>query len=235
METIATWTAAWAKIQNLEHELQPELSSTNSWSKEAFYLQKYLLLTEHQSAGRGRGTNEWVDIQPGSTLLSSWCFPLQKAVQPIASPLVGLCLHRAAVKAWPHLQWSLKAPNDLYLKNKKIAGLLLENVTAGHQHLFIVGLGVNVRSHPEVDRAGHLEEFTKSNTTKEQWFQFLDVWWHELQQTIPETFHTTLTPDHCRQILSALNHSPMLIAKYDKVLPDGSLVQDGITRPWMEI
>ena len=74
---------------------------------------------------------------------------LQDYVQPTLSPLVGLALYKACSGTWPFLNWNLKAPNDLYISNKKVAGLLIETVTQGDDIRLLVGLGLNVLATPD--------------------------------------------------------------------------------------
>jgi BirA family transcriptional regulator, biotin operon repressor / biotin---[acetyl-CoA-carboxylase] ligase len=235
MKNIVQWTAQWASGSGISLEFHKEVTSTNTLARDKILGEKRLVLTEHQTQGRGRGANSWLDVQPGTTLLSSWCFPMNQAMQPIASPLIGLALFEAVASVWPDLSWSLKAPNDLYLTNKKVAGLLIENVSSGSEHQLIVGLGFNVFSHPKLDSAGSLQASMSEPLTQNAWCRFLDLFWSNLQRTLPEGLQKTLTPSHCRRLKAALNNSPMLISKYDDVLPDGSLRQGAQLISWIDL
>lgn len=221
--SIGQWTRTWADRNRLSVEYSKQTHSTNSIAKESRRAGNYLLITDHQTQGRGRGANTWTDVAPGSCLLSSWVFTLAEPVQPIASPLIGLALYEAAGQVWPELDWSVKAPNDLYLLDKKVAGLLLETVSVANEHRFIVGLGMNVSSHPDVPGAGHLEEYTPAPVTGAQWHEFLNVWWLQLQRALPRVTQPALPFESTCQLLVALNKFPKLEKKYDEVQPDGSL------------
>ena len=69
----------------------------------------------------------------------------------------------AAKAAWPCILWRAKPPNDLYIKDKKIAGILPEILDQGAGRALILGLGLNVFSHPAgIPNAGHLQGYEKS-------------------------------------------------------------------------
>ena len=123
-------TAEWAVTAGLVCISIPEITSTNDLAKDQAFEETEALslyVTDHQTKGRGRGVKTWTDDEEGTALLSSWSFLLLKAPQPVLAPTLGLALFKAAQSTWLGLPWSLKAPNDLYLGDKKIAGLTNED------------------------------------------------------------------------------------------------------------
>ena len=46
---------------------------------------------------------------------------------------------------------SLKWPNDLYINNKKVCGILQESIVLGKLYL-IIGIGINVKSSPKIKK-----------------------------------------------------------------------------------
>src|SRR5580698_4834267 len=123
MKSVFDTTELWAKQRNLMTQTFEEIGSTNDEAKnEASDLDEEakLYLTAHQTHGRGRGKNTWLDTGAGENLLSSWSFHLDQPPQSITGPRIGEALFRAVHSAWPTLPWSLKAPNDLYLKEHKM-------------------------------------------------------------------------------------------------------------------
>ncbi len=235
MSSIAEWTQSWAKNAGLNTEFFRTVDSTNTAAKAAPKTGKFLFVTDHQTAGRGRGSNTWTDAAPGTCLLSSWCFELRSSVQPIASPLIGLALYEAVEAVWPGLDWSVKAPNDLYLMDKKVAGLLLESVSSGSNHRFIVGLGFNVLAHPDVASSGHLGEFVKSDVTQSDWNAFLTYWSDQLDKALERVIQPQLNFESTTKLLVALNRYPGLDRKYDEVLADGSLRIGQKQIPWTSL
>jgi BirA family transcriptional regulator, biotin operon repressor / biotin---[acetyl-CoA-carboxylase] ligase len=235
--TISDWTQEWADSKFLANRYLPETNSTNTFAKDNLPEDEFeLIMTDHQTAGRGRGVNKWVDTEPGTTLLSSWIFQSIKAPQPIATPLIGLALYHSAMKVWPSLRFSMKAPNDLYCVDKKVAGLLVETVSEGVSHFLIVGLGVNVMTHPGVDNSGAIKDFlAPTEITRESWMRFLDFFKSGLDAAFFELSNSTLSERKRLLILEALNNFPMLPQRYVEVMPDGSLRTASSTIPWSRL
>lgn len=237
-------TAQWAEHNHLYVAYQKTLPSTNDSAKEEAFEDTLLneplclYLADQQSAGRGRGENTWDEGHVGGALLSSWSFLTVATPQPTVSCLVGLALYRAASSTWPFLPWNLKAPNDLYLADKKVAGLLLETVSQEDQRRFIVGLGLNVFSAPTgIKKAGTLAAALPEGVPLlgQDWTAFLDRWLFELTDAVSRS-EEPLTPTDQYSLLMALNFHPLLKQKYQSVEPDGSLVfADGTRIHWSEI
>lgn len=111
-----------------------------------------LIWAREQTAGRGRRGREW-DSPAGNLYLSLILrpeVPLGEAAQ--LSFLTAVALYDALGNiSEPGHQIHLKWPNDILLQEKKVAGILLESEAGGdgQPEWVIVGLGVNVASHPE--------------------------------------------------------------------------------------
>lgn len=108
------------------------------------------ILADHQTAGRGQRGNAW-QAPPGENLTFSVLLRptfLTAADQFTLSIAVALAGHdtlRAelplAVAATAHIKW----PNDLYLGDRKVGGILIENTLRGTQvGISVVGIGLNV-------------------------------------------------------------------------------------------
>lgn len=152
---------------------------------------------------------------------------MASAPQPVLAPALGLAVFRAFVATWPDLPFSLKAPNDLFCGDKKIAGLLLENLQQGEKIRLSLGLGINVFSKPDVPTSGSLAEFLSLPRLSELgWNLFLDRLWLEMVSAMRET-KNTLTENQCESLKYALNRNPKLSQAIEKVLPEGSLVYTG--------
>ena len=147
-------THQWAEEKKLTSFYFPEISSTNDVAKKEFEAtgkEFALYLTDHQTAGRGRGSNSWQNLSDGETLLSTWCFRADSSPQPILTPLLGLALYESLYVFDSSLPLRLKAPNDLYLGDGKLSGLLVEVEQKGNESLIFVGLGLNATAAPQVD------------------------------------------------------------------------------------
>lgn len=110
-----------------------------------------LVMTEHQTAGRGRMQRTWADA-PGRSLLLSFVLRPGPAdassgsvsFAPGTAPLrVGIAL-AGALRAAAAIDAQLKWPNDVLAANRKLAGILCEAASVGGETLIIAGIGINV-------------------------------------------------------------------------------------------
>lgn len=149
-----------------EVDYRPRLGSTNDRAKErasAGAPEGLLVITDEQTAGRGRRGRRWW-APAGSALLTSLLFRPALASQqfggtlrtgakaegvPVVQLLNMLCAVAAAdaVTDLTSLPVDLKWPNDLIVRNRKLAGLLVESIFRGaHLEAVVVGLGINVNT-----------------------------------------------------------------------------------------
>lgn len=225
-------TKQWAESSHLHVSYKAQMDSTNTLAKEEAFEESLLkeslclYLTDHQTAGRGRGSHSWIDARSGSSLLSSWSFLLNVKPQPTVSCLVGLALYRACSSTWPFLPWNLKAPNDIYIGNKKVAGLLLESLIQGDDVRLIIGLGFNITFSPaELDTASSLLESLPKGAPLlgQDYLSFLDRLLFELTEAVSHC-EEPLSPTDQLSLLTALNQHPLLKEKYTGMKTDGSLL-----------
>ncbi len=123
------------------------MPSTNTWllahCKEETYPNLFTVYTYRQTAGRGQAGNAW-ESEPGKNLSFSTLFHLRSAEQ--ASRL-NLLVPLAIVEAMDStdVTLSIKWPNDIYFGDKKLGGILIENVFIGSRAAFAVaGIGLNI-------------------------------------------------------------------------------------------
>jgi BirA family transcriptional regulator, biotin operon repressor / biotin---[acetyl-CoA-carboxylase] ligase len=107
-----------------------------------------LVLTDSQSAGKGRQGRRWVDVY-GCNVLSSLVlrplFPLHLLVM-IASLAVVEAIQEICGEHGTTA--TIKWPNDVLIGNCKVAGILVETShDRSGQLIAIVGIGVNVNGH----------------------------------------------------------------------------------------
>ena len=113
----------------------------------------YTICADYQTAGRGQVGNSWESERGKNLLLSTLLLPkavdvsqqffvsmgVSLAVQDAVRPLLA----REGSQVWRGLK--VKWPNDIYVGDKKLAGILIENRLDGRRVAdTIVGLGLNV-------------------------------------------------------------------------------------------
>ena len=132
---------AWFNLQILD-----ELASTNTYLMQQKGAAHATCLAAHiQSKGKGRRGRAWVS-QLGASLTFSllWRFQCGAAALSGLSLAVGVALMRALISLnVNHAQ--LKWPNDVLIKGKKLAGILIElQGDLEGPNAAVIGVGVNL-------------------------------------------------------------------------------------------
>ncbi len=239
MISISEMTQNWAAQREIALRFQADTGSTNDDAKaQASRENEKLVLyaSSHQTRGRGRGTNLWLDTGAGESLLSTWSLEAGSAPQAITGPRVGLAVFNAVSSVWPSLPWSLKAPNDLLLDGRKCGGLLVETISHGDKHRLLIGFGFNILNHPrKFTDATHLSSALDQTLTEGDWFQFLDVLRSEFEAAATDCVQAQLSPPACKELAQALNANPNRRFAVQKVSPAGDLIHDNGIISWMEL
>ena len=104
-----------------------------------------VLSSEMQRSGRGRRGRTWIAPFGASIALSvGWTFADSAAAGSTLSLCVGVAVARALMRAGA-VGIGLKWPNDLWLRESKIGGILLEmRAEAGGPAHVVIGVGLNV-------------------------------------------------------------------------------------------
>jgi BirA family biotin operon repressor/biotin-[acetyl-CoA-carboxylase] ligase len=98
-----------------------------------------VVLTGRQTAGRGRGAHVW--WSGAGCLTVTFVLPVDDQLLPHQIPLLaGLAVRNAAAELSGSGDITLKWPNDVLFKSRKLAGLLCERIDKAD----LVGLGLNV-------------------------------------------------------------------------------------------
>jgi BirA family transcriptional regulator, biotin operon repressor / biotin---[acetyl-CoA-carboxylase] ligase len=102
-------------------------------------------IAESQYAGRGRRGRAWVSPPGASIALSmGWAFRATGRDLPALSLAVGVAVARALGRAGAG-GVMLKWPNDIWFRDRKIGGILLESRAEADGPAFVViGIGINV-------------------------------------------------------------------------------------------
>lgn len=134
------------QLSNLE--VFKSIDSTNKYARQKAESQSApgsVVLAEQQSAGRGRRGKSWVSPFAANLYLSIvWDFENGAQALEGLSLAVGVAVKRA-LNAQGVADVQLKWPNDIYVKGKKLGGILLEMIgdPMGPCSV-IVGVGINV-------------------------------------------------------------------------------------------
>ena len=152
-------TACGSDLIGRSIRILPVVTSTNDLLKAEAELGKSdegaVLITEHQSAGRGRLDRCW-ESQPGKSLLFSILLtPETKLGNPqliglltslgLLEGLINYFQKETKETGFPHEIIRLKWPNDLMVKKRKLCGILSDaGVDVRGRTFVVVGIGLNV-------------------------------------------------------------------------------------------
>jgi BirA family biotin operon repressor/biotin-[acetyl-CoA-carboxylase] ligase len=103
-----------------------------------------IVTADEQSAGRGRRGRVWSAPAGSALLLSALLRPLrpEHGLLPLAVP-IGVC---EAIEALAPVRTRVKWPNDVWIEESKVAGVLIE---ARFPEWAVIGIGVNVSIEPD--------------------------------------------------------------------------------------
>lgn len=234
MKSINQLTLSWAEKNNLPVFFKPEVDSTNTWAKKDFQDNNMaVFLTDSQNQGRGRNNNTWTNSNPGSTLLSTWCLKLKSSPQPVFPLRVGLALYESFKNVWPQLPWALKAPNDIYLQNAKLAGILIEAENTGAEFKIFIGIGANIFAKPKVDQpTAHLRE--QALVSDDEWFKFCFQFVNALRDLQMDPQRQNLLKEEQDRLLYGLQkyaHNDITLVENDGSL----LLKNGQKTHWSQL
>ena len=132
-----------------------ETVSTNHWLRNLYSKENrreggtngsLVVVADYQSAGKGCGTNSWESERGKNLTFSMLIHPeeipaiRQFLISEIVS--VALCETLASVAGE---SFSIKWPNDIYYRDQKLCGILIENLLQGSTIKdSIIGIGINV-------------------------------------------------------------------------------------------
>ena len=135
--------------ENINLILLSETDSTNNYANrliiEGKAVNGSVVLSHYQTSGRGQRGNTW-ESAPGKNLLASIVlFPafLPPGKQFYLSKITSLAL--VDLLRVHNQRVTVKWPNDIFVNNKKIAGILIETSILGNEfHSAVAGIGLNL-------------------------------------------------------------------------------------------
>lgn len=195
--------------RDLGHTLHhyEQLESTNA---KAFELAQEggshgeLIVTEHQTAGKGRRGRSWVSPAGKSLAMS---LILRPEIAPSRAPEVTLVAAVALAETLRDsgVQADIKWPNDVQIAGKKVAGILTElSADVERVHFVVLGIGVNLNAElsdfpPEVAELATSVNLTRHSPVHRALFtaallakleQWLDTWTDDGFEPVREAWKT---------------------------------------------
>lgn len=153
----------WVASQNARFIHLTEVTSTSDYLRSHWPEQQRagaawsICLADRQTAGRGRQGHAWHSAA-GAGLWCSLAVPVAPWVEgdgdgspvpPLSLVLVAALIDVLRVMGFPvQLKW----PNDLWLNDRKVGGLLVEQLGSARNRYWLVGFGLNWRAPIDLTR-----------------------------------------------------------------------------------
>ncbi len=172
----------------------PQTTSTNDEAKKHLIegkktlclknLKPWIFLTNFQTRGRGRRKRVWIN----SDLMISFKYRLKYPLKLKISYLNAKALKLALQTISEDIDIKIKKPNDLIMKGQKVGGVLIEIISLPPWHDLIIGVGLNVFTHPPGFTC--LQKHLPFKITKKHWLTFLNNWQKNIEQVIKKSLTT---------------------------------------------
>ena len=151
-----------------------ETDSTNRWiTTHGGVLTPCVVVADYQTAGKGCGGNSW-ESEKGKNLTFSMMIqpediPANEQFRITEITSVALC---EVLEKYLNQRVEIKWPNDIYVGDRKICGMLIENQLQGNRiKNCIIGIGLNVNQREFVSDAPNpvsVYQLTGKETDREQ-------------------------------------------------------------------
>ena len=155
-------------LQSKKIEYFDEISSTNTVLKERAAKgerENTILVTEYQTAGRGRLGKSFFSPRGCGVYLSYLIKPDILAKDAVSITVAAAVAMVRALNDVLDIKAQIKWVNDIYFNDKKLCGILTEAVISsdGTLNYAVLGIGINITTPPE----GYPEEFAYKTTNIE--------------------------------------------------------------------
>lgn len=136
-----------------------------------------ILISEHQTAGRGRLGKTFFSPKGCGVYLS---YLIKPSIKPSDSVFITVAAAVSMVRAMNkvlNIKTQIKWVNDIYYNDKKLCGILTEGKIRSENSLSyaVLGVGINIKTPPEgypdefLYKTTNLEEITSGITEEKKW------------------------------------------------------------------
>lgn len=178
------------------------VESTNDTAKDAIRhktaLNGMVIRAGYQLKGRGRQGNTWESNKDQNLLFTIIFKPdkLHPAQQFVVNEQVSTTLRKQLQQLVPSKQVKIKWPNDIYIEDKKICGILIEHFILGENISYsVIGMGINVNQ----DTFAHADRPTSLRIETGTPFD-IDKLCRELSYELLKNLSGTLTTPHISKL-----------------------------------
>lgn len=120
-----------------------QTTSTQDAARQMITTDGTVIVTDHQTGGRGRLGRRWL-APPSAALLMTAVVRHTDSTPVDRLMLAAACAVAEAVESLCDQQVQIRWPNDVLIAGRKLAGILVETTA----DLALIGIGLNVTAHP---------------------------------------------------------------------------------------
>ena len=120
-----------------------------------------IIIAKKQTKGRGRYGNKWISMK--NNLFMSIFFRINNNINLHKLTYYCCKIVRKSLTELVNCKITIKKPNDLLIKKKKICGILQETLFYKNNKYAIIGVGINIDNSPNITDypTSYLNQFTK--------------------------------------------------------------------------
>ncbi|MBN1327704.1 MAG: biotin--[acetyl-CoA-carboxylase] ligase [Candidatus Cloacimonetes bacterium] len=173
----------------------------------------FLIMANEQTNGRGRRDNFWLS-PPGGIWMTAGLYglPLENGL----TIFTGMILNRVVGHLFPQLipDLKLKWPNDLLIKNRKLAGILTGYFSPEKYHLLGIGINSNLEIIPEQIASIATSLKLETGLAIDDNI-ILKLFWDNFSADLPHFLEQGLSPEEFRSNSYLINREIILQTQYD--------------------
>ena len=205
-----------------------ETDSTNRWLKDHGE-GTMVVATDYQTAGKGCGSNAWESERGKNLTFSMLIHPdgIAAREQFRITEVVSVALCRT-LQPYIYNKVEIKWPNDIYVGDRKLCGILIENRLQGNVIVdCIIGIGLNVNQRVFLSDAPNpvsMYQLTGQETDREALLA-------DFLQTFDQEWQNKTNGSEYRELLYRKGKDGLyedktgrFVARLTDVLPDGRLL-----------
>jgi len=168
-------------VKNSFYIKQTPSTNALSWemNREKSLTEGFVVYTDFQTEGKGQPGNSWESAITKNLLFSMVIHPLQVPVTQVflISQLVSVALKTTLDEYTADI--TVKWPNDIYWKDLKLGGILIENSLQGNKiKTVVIGIGLNVNQksfESDAPNPVSLLQITGKSTNRKQLLQNIQM------------------------------------------------------------
>lgn len=167
----------------------PTVDSTNNYIQSSNIPVASWVSAEEQTNGRGRKGKTWHSLGESKIFFSAKILLHRKENPLTVFPLLtAFSIYKTILNFFPEHKDNLKIkwPNDIYLENNKIAGILIEsNSNTDSESIIALGIGVNLSGQKASDKDFSYSFLTNTKFENEKKIKFIESLINEINNLEP--------------------------------------------------